>query len=294
MAIDGAGYRAQLAEALREIRVATGLSGNMFAQRLAEANPELIKPGRAQSFVSKIETGKQVPSRPQLVAWVETAGRGNLDWLQERAERARYEQKTFKDAFDAGQGRQMQLDIRTLEKLCRVHLKFQPMILPSQVRTARYAHEMLSKIDGAPGSRGATPAEIDTFVADQMDRKDVLRDPDKKVRVVVLEAALRYPLASPTTMRLQLSSLLDLSDWPSLEFGIIPLGTLLPVMPMTGFGVWDDTLVTIETMTGLGELRNQDDIEAYDRYFQELAGVAVYGDAQWPLIQTAIDALPRS
>ena len=50
--------RVRLATRLRELRAATGLSGNRFAQRI----------GWVQSRVSKLETGVQIPTEADIAA----------------------------------------------------------------------------------------------------------------------------------------------------------------------------------------------------------------------------------
>lgn len=69
----------------------------------------------------------------------------------------------------------------------------------------------------------------------------------------MLEAALKARYASPDTMQVQIRPLALLHTWKQIEIRIVPEQTELPVVPTTGFAVFDDGLVRIETPGG--ELR---------------------------------------
>ncbi|MGQ0773017.1 MAG: helix-turn-helix domain-containing protein [Pseudonocardiales bacterium] len=59
-------HRVRLAARLRELRTATGLSGNRFAAHI----------GWDQSRVSKLETGAQLPTDEDLRTWVAATSQG--------------------------------------------------------------------------------------------------------------------------------------------------------------------------------------------------------------------------
>ena len=60
-------HRARLATRLRALRAAAGLSGNRLAHHLGWPPPR----------VSKLETGKQIPTEDDLDAWLTATGAGN-------------------------------------------------------------------------------------------------------------------------------------------------------------------------------------------------------------------------
>ncbi|MGH8345350.1 MAG: helix-turn-helix domain-containing protein, partial [Pseudomonas sp.] len=65
-------HRARLAARLRALRAMTGLSGNQFAQQL----------GWPQPRVSKLETGKQIPTDEDLDAWLAATGAGKAQAIE--------------------------------------------------------------------------------------------------------------------------------------------------------------------------------------------------------------------
>lgn len=86
--------RVRLGVRLRELRERTGLSGNRFADTV----------GWAESEVSRVETGSQLPSEADIKIWVTATGQGRLvesELLGLRAA-ARFEYSTVKDMLRRG------------------------------------------------------------------------------------------------------------------------------------------------------------------------------------------------
>jgi transcriptional regulator with XRE-family HTH domain len=275
--------REHLAEALRNLRAGTGLSGNRFAQRL----------GWVQSRVSKIETGKQLPTEADIEAWaaVAAAPPDVVRELLDNLRRARVEYATWQDNYRAAGGAAAkQADIAALEAQAVRLAKFQPVMIPSQLQTAEYARELLHSASG-PGAWGADDADIIEMIAIRMQRQQILYQPRKHVRIVILEAALRTRVTSPAAMAGQLDRLIALGGVPALDLGIIPFGTQVPVYPLSGFVLFDDHLVIVETLTGEQQLSDPDAVSRYLRWFDLLHEAALHGRDAVPLIQRALTEL---
>ena len=89
--------RGRLAEALKALRVGAGLGGARLAEML----------GWQQSKVSKIETGKQLPSGDDIAAWALAAGAApeTASDLLAMLRGARVEYAAWKDAYrESGAG----------------------------------------------------------------------------------------------------------------------------------------------------------------------------------------------
>jgi transcriptional regulator with XRE-family HTH domain len=277
--------RQSLAEALRNLRAGTGMSGNRFAQRL----------GWIQSRVSKIETGKQLPGEADIEAWCTAAAAPPevLRDLLEHLRRALVEYVTWQDNYRAAGGAAgKQSDIAALEAQSTRLGKFQVAMIPSQLQTAEYARELLHLSSG-PGAWGADEADIAQMVETRMRRQQILYTPGKNFRVVILEAALRTRLTSPAAMAGQLDRLIALDGLPSLDLGIIPFGVQVPVYPLSGFALFDDNLVTVETITGEQQLSDPGEVSRYVKWFDLLYDAALRGREALPLIHRAIAALRR-
>ncbi|HTP16836.1 MAG TPA: helix-turn-helix transcriptional regulator [Streptosporangiaceae bacterium] len=270
----------ELARAMRAMRESTGLPGTRFADRL----------GWPQSRLSKLETGRQFPSEDDVRAWAQAASVDPAELLALR-ERAREEYGTWREQYRIGKGAAgKQADIGQLEADSSLIVKFQPVMIPSQVQTAQYARELLRSPSG-PLSWGATDADVEGIVGARMHRQQILYEPGKTIRVVILEAALQTRLTSREAMTGQLDRMLSLEGLPSLSLGIVPFRVLVPVYPLSGFVVFDDQLVVVETVNGEHQLSDPDDVKRYGEWFGALDAAAVHGREATELIRGALAAL---
>jgi transcriptional regulator with XRE-family HTH domain len=265
--------RRKLARDLRAARAAAGLTGSRLAAEL----------GWAQSRVSRIETGTIFPTPDDIRAWAAAVNAVPKPLLEQR-QRAEAEYASW---ARQGSGARKQASIGALEEASKRIAKFQPVLIPSQVRTAEFAAELL-RLPLGPLTWGEDQEGVDRMVAAQLDRQRVLYRPGKRVQVVVLEAALRTRTVSPEAMAGQLDRLLAIGGLPSLEFGIIPTAAQVPVYPLSGFVIFDDHLVSVETLTGEQRISEPAEVKAYLEAFDLLNTAAVHGREATELVRAAL------
>lgn len=267
--------RARLAARLRELRAATGLSGNRFARRL----------GWVQSRISKLETGAQIPTEADLATWVEHSG-ASAEAATELAtllERARVEYATWRDAYRrAGGPGGKQADIAQLEKEATSIAGFQPAVVPGLLQTPAYTRELLTLPCG-PLAYAASEGDIDAMIAERIKRQEVLYRTGKQVQLVMGEAALHTSVGTFGTLIGQLDRLTTLAELPGVELGIVPFTT--PMLPVPGFDLYDADLVVVETLTGEQRLDEPQEVAQYVRFFDQLRDDALTGLAAVALIQ---------
>jgi transcriptional regulator with XRE-family HTH domain len=269
--------RARLAEALRAMREATGLTGVAFAARL----------GWQQSRVSKIETGKQFPSADDITAWAAVAEADPAPLL-EQLERARFEHVAWTEEYRrSGGAAAQQAGVGSRYDTATHVAKFQPLMVPSQIQTAEYARELLRAASG-PGAQGASDEDTERKVATRIAGQQILYQPGRRIEVVILEAALHVRLVGAEAMRGQLDRMLAIQGLPALSLGIIPTATLLPVYPLSGFVVFDQNLVVIETLGGEDQISDTEEVEKYVEWFRLLDEAAVHGREAAALIRAAL------
>lgn len=269
--------RRHLGQRLRELRQHAELSGTRLAQRL----------GWVQSKVSKIETGRQLPTEVDLRAWAEAVeSPGAADELLALLEQARVEYLAFQGA-PLGE---LNVEWQRLEAEAGQVDDFQPAMIPGLLQTAEYAREMLHLPNG-PMAFGSDEADIDRIVGTRLQRQQMLYQPGKRFRIVLLEAALTSRLCSPGALAGQLDRLLAVIGLPALELGIVPADAPLPVAPLSGFILVDDEFVLIETLTGNQELSDPEEVRHYRRAFELLREAALRGRQAVPLIHRALDRL---
>jgi transcriptional regulator with XRE-family HTH domain len=275
-----------LAAQLRALREDASLTGTSLAQQI----------GWGQSKVSKIETGRQLPTEDDIRQWARAVGApaAKVEELLASLERAKVEFATWREQYRAaGSGADKQADIRALEVRATRIGEFQPAFIPGLLQTAQYARELLLAwaVDAAQGAFGVNEAGVDRLVAARMQRQQLLYEPGKQIQLVVLEAALYSRVCSPETLAGQLDRLIAVTSLPNVEFGIIPFTASLPVFPICSFMIFDTELVTVESLTGEQQVNEPDQIALYDRFFALLRDSAARGQGAVALIHRALTEL---
>ena len=269
--------RVRLAARLRALRTAAFPSGNQFARHI----------GWAQSKVSKLETGAQRPSEDDVREWVRATDHG-ADVEAEvlaMATAARFEYSTVRDDVRRGGGiAAAQVQIAGLESAATHIAEYQPIMLPGLVQTAAYARELLA-LHGGPMTAGASEDEIEALVSERIRRQEILYQPGKQIQLVIGEAALHDPPGSIETLVGQLDRLVAVAGLASVDLAVLPVGTRMPVLPLSSFAAHDQRVVFVETMTGEQRLDQPDEVAVYVMAFELLRNAAATGPAAVALIQ---------
>ncbi len=269
--------RVRLAARLRALRTAAFPSGNQFARHI----------GWAQSKVSKLETGAQRPSEDDVREWVRATDHG-ADVEAEvlaMATAARFEYSTVRDDVRRGGGiAAAQVQIAGLESAATHIAEYQPIMLPGLVQTAAYARELLA-LHGGPMTAGASEDEVEALVSARIRRQEILYQPGKQIQLVIGEAALHDPPGSIETLVGQLDRLVAVAGLASVDLAVLPVGTRMPVLPLSSFAAHDQRVVFVETMTGEQRLDQPDEVAVYVKAFELLRNAAATGPEAVALIQ---------
>lgn len=266
--------------ALRALREAVQprLSGTALAARL----------GWPQSKVSRIETGRQLPTTSDVTAWCQavdadpTTRDRLLADLADVAEQYASLRQQLRHGLPAKQQAWAELE-RTSARI-RV---FEPVIVPGLLQTPDYARHRLGE---ATRRSGASDADVATAVLDRMRRQDILyTGGGPLIQMLITEATLRYRLAPPEVMRGQLDRLHTATGLDTVQLRVIPFDRLLPTAPLHGFWIFDDRLVQAEHYTDELVLRSTEQIEAYQAIFDELWDFGLAGPPAAALITRAIN-----
>jgi hypothetical protein len=276
-------HRALLARRLRELRAASFPSGSALARRLQADYPESKW---HQTRVSKLETGTQRPTERDVRQWA--AGVGAPDdkaaELLELLAASRIEYATFGQLYRRhGDALTDQAATATRDAETTRIAVFQPSMVPGLVQTAGYAREVLSLPCG-PSSRGVSAEEIEDLVAERIKRQDVLYEPGKTIRLLMGEAALHVRFGRPETMMGQLDRLATVAGLAHVELGVVPFTTPFPIYPLTGFTLYDDS-VLIESITAQQRIEAADELALYEQFFHQLRGAAATGQDAIELIR---------
>lgn len=278
-------HRARLAARLRALRAAAGLSGNRLAQQL----------GWPQPRVSKLETGRQIPTANDLDAWV-VATRSGEEQAAELAallSAARIEYATWRGVQRTVGGLAGRHAERAAWEAATTHIaEYQPALIPGLVQTTAYARALLTS--PLASAMDITEADADALVAERVKRQDILYQPGRTIEVIVGEAALWSSPSTPGILLGQLDRLISFAELPSLTFGVVPRRAPMPVAPLACFAVHDHESVLIETLTGEQRLDDPDEVAVYITAFEHLRSAAATGPEAVALIQHVSTELGRS
>jgi transcriptional regulator with XRE-family HTH domain len=278
----GTESRAALAARLKELRAATGLSGNAFAKRM----------GVVQSRIWKIEHGDLMPTEGDVTAWVRAAGAasGTAGELLGLLAGARTEQAFGGVLRGRGGPAAYQDRVREIEARSARIGEFEVAVIPGILQTAGYTRELVN-LPGGLRAWGADDAAIEAMIDARSRRQEVLLDRGKSVQFVLGEAALRTLVVTPGTLADQLGKLLSVIRLPSVDLRVIGFGQHMAAYPIGGFRVYDDDLIVVESITGEREYTRKAEPDAVTTYleaFKALREAASTGAAAEALIQRAL------
>jgi transcriptional regulator with XRE-family HTH domain len=277
----GRANRAALITRLTGLREAAGLSENALAKRM----------GIVQSRVWKIRNGRLLPNEDDITAWAEATGHPEAAGeLAEMLKAARGEQ-AFSAVFRRKGGAAAYEDrVRAVEEQSARIGEFEVAVIPGILQTADYAREVLS-VSSGPRAWGSDDAEVEDKIAGRLRRQEILYGRDRRVQVVLSEAALRVLVTTPETMAGQLDKLLAVSRLPAVELGVIGFGQRIPAYSIGGFRVYDDDLIVVESISGEDEITDPAKVAVYLGAFDALRQAAVTGDEARRLIADAAASL---
>jgi hypothetical protein len=158
-------------------------------------------------------------------------------------------------------------------------------VIPGLFQTAAYCSAMLSFWTDFLSA----PNDLEQAVASRMQKQQVIYRSSKRFAVLLEEQALRTWFGTAETQIGQLDRLLALLSMPNISIGIIPLMIERAAAGSTGFWIFDDSLVALETPTASIEVNRPQEIVLYARMFDALKAPALYGSAARDLISAVID-----
>ena len=245
---------------LRGLRAEAGLTGAVLAQRA----------GVGQPTVSKVETGRMVPSADVLdrlsrALELDEPTAGEVRELLAAVEAASDSAQPTSGTTPAG----MTVDEEV--RSAQLVRSFQCVVLPAMLQTAEYARYVF---ESAPA---VMPGEVGRAVAARVERQSVLYEPGRESVFVLTEAVLRTWPGTPALMLAQLDRLLAVESLSTVRLGVIPWRRPVPVLPRHGFTLCDRRAVVVEAFSGERVSDDADEVAAYEERFGRFERAAVFG-----------------
>lgn len=267
--------RKDLAQALRELRRAAGLSGERLAARCA----------MSQAKISRIETGKIIAT----VVDVERILRGlevPADVGREILDLARVANVDYVSARSLarlGTWRR-QLELKSLIEASTVSRQFLPAIPSGLIQTRDYAaHAMSPMVPGTP------EFDVSKAVDARMELRTVIDDESKSFILLMTEQAVRWNRGGREIMAAQVAHMIQAAWRSNVEVAVIPLSAEVRGTPVNIFVVHDERLVTVELFNGSLSFRDPRDVSYYLEIFELFLGYALTGDSAIKLLQNIAD-----
>lgn len=269
--------RQALAARLRELRLEAGLSGRELS-RAAGWHP---------AKTSRIEHAVQPVSQEDIRTWCQVCGvAGQARDLVATLRVAEGAYVEWKRLQRAGQRRLQQNYVPLYERTRRFR-SYQSHVIPGLLQTGGYASALLKAI----ATHSAIHNDAEEAAAARLDRQRVLHS-DRRFAFVIEEAVLSYGLGGKEVMAKQLGHLLEATSLPSVSLGVIPASVRdRPMWTLEGFILFDDARAHVELLTARVTITAPGELEGYEKAFQALSGMAVYGARARALITSAIEAL---
>lgn len=266
--------REQLGSRLRRLRQRAGLSGADLARTLKTNQPR----------ISRIETGRTLPSLDDVRAWAE-ATQATPDEVAELGglvQRLATETTSWRILHRLGLT-QHQRELGELEREAKGIVVFQPTMVPGLLQVDDYALRVMSQ--GNP----STQADIAQAVAERLARQAILYDQSKHFEFLLTETALRWRPGPSETMRAQLDRLISAASLANVSMGVLMLDREAPdafLHPFVLFELEDDALVTVETYSAEMQVHDPQEVAVYRRTLDRLREMAVWSDDAIFAIQT--------
>jgi len=254
--------REALGVQLRELRKEAGFTARALA----------VATGQHFTRVSKIEHGVQPPTDKDIRNWCGACGA--VDHIPDliatlRAVESAYLE--FRRQSRAGMKRVLGTHTLALYERTRLFRIYEHNVIPGLFQTAEYCSAMLSFWIKFLG----TPNDLQEAVAVRMERQRVIYRGCRRFVSVLEEQALRTWFGTAETQARQLDHLLALMSLPNVSLGIVPMMTERVGVGSTGFWIFDDTLVALETPTASIEVNRPQEVELYARMLQALKASVV-------------------
>jgi hypothetical protein len=246
---------------------------------------EALGAGWRQPKVSKIETGRQLPTVEEIVAWARVTKTDPESLLTLRAKAAAEYTANRDRMLEAGGRIARQDEITALATSCTFLASYEPSLIPGRLQIPDYIRGLVPD--------DADQSEVGLVIAAKLRRQAIMYEPGREIVHIVGEAALRTRIGgmSVTTLGAQLAHLVELATLPGHTFGVVPFAAPMPFTPLSGWAMYDRDLVVIETLDGTIELTEPTVLARYSRWLDRLLDVALTGPDAAAFCRTIADSL---
>lgn len=251
--------RDRLGRALRALRDDAGL------RQLDAANHI----GVTQAMLSRFEQGRAIlePDRVESLLTLYRADDGDRGSLVDLAGIAQDSYRDERVVFQGGNTANLQRRFAALEDAASHVRAYQPVVVIGSMQTPAYAACVLGV------------GEDDPLIAQRIARqRRMLDERGRRWTFVQTEGSLRWHARSAKVMAEQVEHLIEVSNAPNVEVGVVDWRTPVEIFPNTSFHIYDETAVVVGTRDGTSIMRGPKRLADYRGMFDEVSSLASFGD----------------
>lgn len=232
-----------------------GVTGQELAAKL----------GCGQARISKVETGKLKPT----IAFVREFAAA-LGLAQVEAQELENLTGLFLLEFDrwhlsvAGSAPLIQEKVAQIEKKARCIRSVNWSALSGLIQTSEYATHLFHSF------KEISTADVQKAVHRRMERQRILRYKSRRFSFVIAEHVFYTSVCPRAVLLSQAERLRDLLQRENVTLRILPQFRSTKVMPITGFDIFDDRLVLVETRDFQVRILDDREVMGYTEDFESL------------------------
>lgn len=262
---------------LRELREAAGLNQLEVVEQVKRELPDARF---SQPALSRAERGKArlTPNVVRVLCQIYRVDAAQRAALIQAAEDAEAGYVDARVVLQAGNTVNLQQRFARLERTAVEIRSFNPVMVLGVLQTPVYAAAVFgTSVD-------------DPLVATRMARqREMVVDRRRHWILIQTEGALRWQARSAEVMVEQIEHLVRLSNAPQVELGVIDWRSPVEVFPHGAFHLYDQAAVVVATHDGTAIINDEARIADYRSLFEELAGLASFGDPARDLLRRIAD-----
>jgi transcriptional regulator with XRE-family HTH domain len=256
-----------LAERLKQLRNAAGLTGTEVAKRVGFGQPK----------ISMIENGRSAPTPEDVekLARVYKVLANERAVLVEQAREARSATYEARSVLTAG-GWRFQDKVARMEQAASDITDVTPSILAGLLQTPTYARSVWGD--------SLNSADADRAVESRMRRQQVLNS-DRRFTFLITEGALRWNLGGPDVMVGQLDRLLSELERDNLRLGLIPWMRTVTEPLLHPFLMLDRRTILLGTVAATSVISDPSSVAEYTALLATLEPLASWGEDARPHLE---------
>lgn len=258
---------------LRELRETAGLNQIEVVEQVKRELPDARF---SQPALSRAEQGKGrlASNIVRVLCQIYRVTDADRAALIQEAEDAEAGYVDARVVLQAGNTVNLQQRFARLERTATEIRSFHPSMVLGVLQTPAYAATVFGT------------SEEDPLVATRVARqREMIADRRRHWTLIQTEGALRWQARSAAVMVEQIEHLIQLSNAPQIRLGVIDWRSPVEVFPHTAFHLYDEAATVVATRDGTAIINDSARIADYGGLFDELAGLASFGDPARDLLR---------